>query len=452
MTPQLLASFSVLLMVLGTGQPPVAAPAAAGLRPVCLPGTSGFVGPISRAAGDRALLPSPDAPQEKEPERWLASLPSPPGPHLEKVKALGKDAWLGLGSPLPDPRWGRARGRSWTPKMAYSSEFHLAFLYGSGQHGYVKPDGHYQDDLWAYDVNAHRWICLWPGSEAKTLRLKRDERGFEVNEREEPIPVAQIAHGYQNVAYLPAEKKFVFIQSDDPYWGKALPQRKEWLPARASQYGAGGSPRHPWFWNLRKGAWERDFSDGPGPDARCESVLEYLPTRKQLFFLYHQGAVWIYDPERRAWTNAAPSGPKPPFGIDPVACYDSRRDRIYIHRNEALWSYDVATNAWVDLRPAGSPPRGEQGGGHDKTMTYDSASDVVVLTDYRDVAEKKGIHVYSPAGNSWSKESGALPEAITPRMNLNAFYDPHLNVHVYHAAGDSEEDGAIWVYRYRPRP
>src|SRR5262245_22175280 len=44
----------------------------------------------------------------------LAEVPSKPGPHIEKIKALGDNEWLNLGSPAPDPKWGKARGRSWS--------------------------------------------------------------------------------------------------------------------------------------------------------------------------------------------------------------------------------------------------------------------------------------------------------------------------------------------------
>ena len=42
----------------------------------------------------------------------LAGPPSPPGPHIDKIKALGDNEWLSLGSPAADPKWGKARGRS----------------------------------------------------------------------------------------------------------------------------------------------------------------------------------------------------------------------------------------------------------------------------------------------------------------------------------------------------
>jgi mannose-6-phosphate isomerase-like protein (cupin superfamily) len=37
------------------------------------------------------------------------------------------------------------------------------------------------------------------------------------------------------------------------------------------------------------------------------------------------------------------------------------------------------------------------------------------------------------------------------RKNLNGFYDPQLNVHFFHAAGDSQADGTVWVYRYKSK-
>ena len=46
----------------------------------------------------------------------LAELPSKPGPHLDKIKALGDNQWVNLGAPAADPKWGKARGSSWGAK------------------------------------------------------------------------------------------------------------------------------------------------------------------------------------------------------------------------------------------------------------------------------------------------------------------------------------------------
>ena len=55
--------------------------------------------------------------------------------------------------------------------MPLAPELRGAFLFGEGVHGYTKPDGHYMDDLWFYDINSHRWICCYPGADTKTLDL-----------------------------------------------------------------------------------------------------------------------------------------------------------------------------------------------------------------------------------------------------------------------------------------
>jgi hypothetical protein len=62
----------------------------------------------------------------------LAGLPSKPGQHVARIEALGDDAWLDLGSAKADPRWGKARGRSWSSRMPYAPDLRGAFLFGEG--------------------------------------------------------------------------------------------------------------------------------------------------------------------------------------------------------------------------------------------------------------------------------------------------------------------------------
>ena len=42
-----------------------------------------------------------------------------------------------------------------------------------------------------------------------------------------------------------------------------------------------------------------------------------------------------------------------------------------------------------------------------------------------------------------------LPEKLRNTQVKNGFYDPELNAVFLHSAGDSQDDGVIWVYRYR---
>lgn len=112
---------------------------------------------------------------EEKVKNSLAALPSEPGAHIKKIEALGDNEWINLGQSAADPKWGVARGRSWCSKMSYASDLGGAFFCGTGVHG-ATPDGRYMDDLWFYDAYAHRWICLYPGADPKSLKLKLDER------------------------------------------------------------------------------------------------------------------------------------------------------------------------------------------------------------------------------------------------------------------------------------
>src|SRR5262245_7782640 len=131
----------------------------------------------------------------------LKDLPSKPGPHVDKIGSMGDNSWLELGPPKQDPKWGKARGRSWCAAMPYAPELGGAFLFGEGVHGYAKPEGRYMDDLWLYDVNGHRWICCYPGADTKTLDLHLDDDGFEATRDGELLPVASQAHGYSMNTY-----------------------------------------------------------------------------------------------------------------------------------------------------------------------------------------------------------------------------------------------------------
>src|SRR5262249_52203630 len=102
----------------------------------------------------------------------LAGLPSAPGPHIGKIEALPNTTWIDLGSPAADPKWGKGRGRSWSPHMPYAPDLKAAFLFGEGVHcWWNRQNNRYMDDLFVYDVHAHRWVCAYPGTDVVNVRL-----------------------------------------------------------------------------------------------------------------------------------------------------------------------------------------------------------------------------------------------------------------------------------------
>ena len=86
-------------------------------------------------------------------------------------------------------------------------------------------------------------------------------------------------------------------------------------------------------------------------------------------------------------------------------------------------------------------------------MIYDPANDRVVLvfhSHHDDKPERLGVYVYDPDTNAWAGEILAVPDKLgRNRQAKNGFYDPELNAIFIHSAGDSQDDGTIWVYRYR---
>ncbi len=398
----------------------------------------------------------PTTPQVVAKQGPLAALPSKQGPHVEKIKSMKDDSWLELGPPAADPKWGRARGRSWTSEMPLAAELRGAFLQGEGQHGYTKPNGHYMDDLWFYDINAHRWICCYGGAPTKTLRLTLNTDGFEATPSGDLIPVAQQVHGYEMNSYDTEEKRLLSMPNTHSYWQRAIPQRSGWLgppPADAS----------PWFYETTTGKWNRLRTGTPGPQSGCGDTLIYLLGQRQAFFLHRNQDVWIYDTRKNTWRKVEPKGPEPPFGIDATSCYDSKRHRIYIGGgsypvapagSHAFWIYDLKKDTWIDPTPKGAPCQGSNSyPTKNAVMVYDPISDTVLLVFHSfhdDQPERLGVYVYDPKANAWADEALTVPKELGHnRQAKNGFYDPELGVVFLHSAGDSRDDGTIWVYRYR---
>jgi hypothetical protein len=378
----------------------------------------------------------------------LKELPSKPGPVTQKIKALGENSWLDMGSPAPDPKWGKARGRSWSPEMIYAPDMRGAFLMGTGVHAYVKPDGHYQDDLWFYDANAHRWICVYPGT-PKDLKLKLDKRGFEVNDEGTPIPVDCTGHATCNSTYDVHRKKYIFIQRNMPLgWvGRHVPQRKDWLAK-----GKRADCRHPWVYDPVKGKWDRRFVAGDGPKRPYCSLLNYVPSKKRPYFLYY-GKMMSFDWEKSAWAAHAMKGDKPIPGYNFLSCFDSKRQRIVQMFGYKLWFYDVATETGINPKAKGQD-KVTANSCVQSTLSYDVAGDVIVLWLYgpgKGKADRAGLYVYDIKKNAWTTEPSKFHEDRKKlyRPCWSAYYDPKLNAHIFFGAHDSGEKGGMFAYCYK---
>ncbi|MCY2943816.1 MAG: hypothetical protein NT142_04685 [Planctomycetota bacterium] len=393
----------------------------------------------------------------------LAELPSKPGAHIEKIKALGDNQWLHLGVPAPDPKWGKARGSSWGAKaLILAPDLRGAFLFGEGVHAYVKPDGHSMDDLWFYDINKHAWTCLYPGMNTKTLtqRVKDkeliiDENRQLIDNEKQPIPLHTLCHAWGYLTYDSDRKKFAFLSWNT---GDQIPryflggekQMDEGLKLLEEQMkGKKKAIFSPWFYDVASGKFERSPANNPTAiNAGGFPQFHYLPSKKQ-FFAVGSDTVAIFDPAKNQWSDAKPKGPSPK-GYDACGCYDSKRNRFYRNdgdgsTGEGLMAYDLDGNSWSHLKPTGTAP--EAANTNAAFYEYDVRLDVVVAIHFK--GKTTGIFVYDPKTNSWADP---LPfPADGPKFGFaaNTCYDRELNAYLCHVAGDSNDNGVVWVYRFK---
>ncbi|QVL32734.1 hypothetical protein KIH39_02095 [Telmatocola sphagniphila] len=395
----------------------------------------------------------------------LDELPSQPGPHIEKIKSLGDNEWLKLGAPAADPKWGKARGSSWGAKaMILAADKRGAFLFGEGVHAFVKPDGHIMDDLWFYDINSHAWICLYPGTDTTTFtqrvkdkQLVIAEDGQLIDGDKQPIPLHTLVHAWSYLTYDSDRKKFAFLS-----WNGNGSQIPRYFLGGEKQMDVGlklleeqlrdkkKAVFSPWFYDVARGKFERSLANISTPiNAGGFPQFHYIPAKKQ-FFAVGSDTVTIFDPAKNQWIDAKPKGPAPK-GYDACGCYDSKRNRVYRNdgdgsKGEGLMAYDIESNTWSHLKPSGKAPGASNTNA--AFYEYDARLDIVVAIHFRGATT--GIFVYDPKSNSWADPipfSANSPSKF--QFAANTFYDMELNAYFCHVAGDSRDNGVMWVYRYQ---
>jgi hypothetical protein len=403
----------------------------------------------------------PASAQDKVEKGLLAELPGKPGAHIEKIKALDDNQWLNLGAPAADPKWGKARGSAWGAKaLLLAPDKRGAFLFGEGVHAYVKPDGHIMDDLWFYDINAHAWLCLYPGTNTRTFNqrvkageLKIDPHGLLRDKDGQAIPVHTSLHAWGHLAYDSDRKKFAFATGNglNRYFLGGEKQMDEGLQLLEEQIKDKKKPAafSPWFYDVASGKFERSPTNTPTTgNAGGFPQFHYLPAKKQ-FLAVGSDTVAMFDPAKNEWSDAKPRGPKPK-GYDCPGCYDSKRNRVYRNdgdgeKGKGLTAYDVESNTWIELEPKGDAPEAMNTNG--AFYEYDPVRDLVVVIQMR--GKTPGVFTYNPQTNTWAAPLPFPGDGPKFRFAANTCYDRELNAYFCHVANDSSDDGVMWVYRYK---
>lgn len=357
--------------------------------------------------------------------------------------------------------------------MAYAGDLGGAFFIGQGVHGYVKPDGCFMDDIWFYDANGHRWICLYPGTDTNNFianvaagELKLNDEGQLVDKAGRLVPFSAVAgHSYQDHVYNPDTGEYLFGGHGDGIGSEQHVRDKEWCKRSRELLLAQSRPDKsagaPFAFNTVAGRFERAAGRSAGrahggAGGSFMVDLVYLPTKKT-YWQHSQGVVRLADPVTLKWTDVKTSGTPPPGG-DVGVCYDSKRDRVYMCGAAAgkadknagcVFIYDVKTAAWSNPPDRGKAPAG-LGSANRSCVHYDSASDRVVVIVFYGPKETLGVYVFDPETATWSDAALPPPPAFAADQRCgHGFYWPELNAHLLYRAADSNDAGTMWAYRYK---
>lgn len=369
--------------------------------------------------------------------------------------------WLKLGQPAPDPAWGLSQGRAWTTKMALAPDLRGAFLYGEGGHaGTTMRNGkkYFNDDLWFYNLNAHAWVCIHPGTDVANFECRLDKNGFEVDVKTgQHIPIAGLAHGYEFLTYDTDQRKLIMFSLGGMWWPMVLGERRrKWLDWESKdgyvKYAA--LYKHPFYYDVKTGRWERKLAKGSPAKRNGYSAVVYIPSLRQFAYYGRETNISFFNYKTGQWTVKKPTGPAPRRASDGLVCLDEKRDRLYIFnlgmKKSIPWIYDIKTNTWIDPKPktlpgGGAPPNGWYLECNESTAHYDSVNDAIVVNIGRMVGRKGRMFVYDVKANEWTKDP-----VCGPRKGGHSFYDPELNAHFFYDARDSStKPGDIWAYRYK---
>ena len=108
-------------------------------------------------------------------------------------------------------------------------------------------------------------------------------------------------------------------------------------------------------------------------------------------------------------------------------------------------AYDIESNSWSHLKPTGTapPPANTNAAFYE----YCARLDIVVAIHFKGTSP--GIFVYDPNTNSWADPIPFPADGPKFHFAANTFFDRELNAYFCHVAGDSSDNGVMWVYRYK---
>ena len=77
---------------------------------------------------------------------------------------------------------------------------------------------------------------------------------------------------------------------------------------------------------------------------------------------------------------------------------------------------------------------------------------LICHSNHYDKPDRMGVYVYDPDRTPGTRRRCRCRKSGRAGQVKNGFYDAELNAVFLHSAGDSRDDGVIWVYKYSKGP
>ena len=292
--------------------------------------------------------------------------------------------------------------------MAYDSESDRVILFG----GYVDSTETFQNDTWAYDLNANTWTQMNPA----TRPVGRDSHAMTYDAESDRV----ILFGGNKGDFIGSDETWAF-DFDNNTWTDMNPATRpvgRWIHALAYDAesdrvilfgGAVGVRPYPsndvWAYDFNTNTWT-NLNRVTRPTSRWGHAMAYDAESDRVILFGSQSLgfdqeTWVYDFNTNSWANMDPAT-GPPGRSAHFMAYDNESDRVVLfggiigplgnaRRDDETWTYDVNRNIWARANSAGRPsPR------HLHAMAYDSESDRVILFGGSTGGDQTWAHRYSP--------------------------------------------------------
>lgn len=171
-----------------------------------------------------------------------------------------------------------------------------------------------------------------------------------------------------------------------------------------------------------------------GPPARIYTSMAYAEASGKMILFGGLGALartdlddtWSYDPVANTWTDADPTGSRPPARDSHGLVCDQASGRLILFGGwvagglaNDTWAYDPVVSTWTELNPPGSVPSARSA----QAMAYNPASGKLIMFGGYSNGVLNDTWEYDPAANAWT-DLAPVGEIPAVRGYAAMAYDP----------------------------